>query len=813
MAGMPSSMGAQANSMGNMNGNAQRQYQMRLMAQQAQLRQNGAQGPRPIGGQQSAMSNPMGQQQIGGQMANGQPGTQANPQQLQNQIKQASFLKSCAAHTQQAGRQFNPQPTISGRPVSLYNLFSVTMMVGGSQNADRTGQWPNIANKLGFTQPQFSNAPEELKQIHSMYIAGYERTYIHARNQAKQEQARQQAHQMAGFDPPAQGSPTRTMQPPPQQNQYNQLQQNQQRQQMPQTTPVQANAQIPQNGMSTPQQMMGGAGTIHHRRNSIMRKPDQMTPAPTVTAPSPQQKVQRSPSIKQEAGAAMMKSEEPQSTNYVPQMRSIEWDGGYDVPALFDLGTHISKHMPNMPNLEEMGVIDTRAIILSLASGIHGEVRYALDTLVVLSMGHTSSGQQVSFDLEKCEDLMEVIVDCAEEQVEQLSEDAAEVSDALDLPPYEDIMRGSRAEAEALQEVPAFGTQAYDLDRAADRLIAITTMLRNFSFFEHNHGLLTSTSVVKWLSNTIRLLGTRNMLLRTFYNTQDFYKDMIIFLSNITQSLELPGRDDALHILHFLLAFAPQPSPSYTESDSEIRFTSFVPAAHRYLPPAVDCLAKLLARQEPNRILYKSIFTASSSSLAVSESPLDLLTKAFALSISVLPDRAKGNLPNTQQLRTVDARKAYLTQGMLAADILTSLIPGNDSDLPRAWIESEDGWAAGLLSLASLLSVDWEAAQRPSGGPKREMGWDTESFKLITHRALTMMKRLAERAGRGSRHVLANGFSDGDASIGEHDEDCLAVRKWEGVPQRHALIGALMLAGTDKVALGLLHGLHEMAVQ
>ncbi|MFA7746443.1 hypothetical protein, partial [Salinicoccus roseus] len=85
---------------------------------------------------------------------------------------------------------------------------------------------------------------------------------------------------------------------------------------------------------------------------------------------------------------------------------------------------------------------------------------------------------------------------------------------------------------------PAFGTQEYELDRAADKLLAITVILRNFSFYEHNHRLLTTSTLMKWLSNTIRLLGTRNMLLRTYYNTQDFYKDMIIFLSNITQSLE-----------------------------------------------------------------------------------------------------------------------------------------------------------------------------------------------------------------------------------------------------------------------------------
>lgn len=820
MQGMSGAMGAQGNAMANMNANqvAQRQYQLRLMQQQAQMRQNGGmQPPRTGAGQPNAMYNQAGAQQ-GGQMPNAQgSGQMPTVAMQQHQMKRATFLKACQQYVMQAGRQFNPTPLIGQKPVDLYNLFSVVISMNGAANVDRSNQWQTVATKLGFLGPGFENAAQEIRAVYANSISAYERVWTQARTAQKQEQARQQAHQMAGFGPSSQASPTKQM-PPPSQNQYNQLQQSQQAQpQQPHATPVQANAALAQqNGMSTPQQMMGGVGTIHHRRNSSMVKRETMTPGSGpqgITAPSPTQKVQRSPSVKQEPAGAVMKSDEPQSTNYVPQMRSIEWDGGYDIPALNELGNIIQQRMPNMPTVDEMGVIDTRAITLSLASGIHGEVRYALDALAIISMD-----QRISFDLEKCDDLIDVLIDCAEEQADLLSEEAAEVSDALDLPSYEDIMRGSKIEADTLQDVPAFGTQAFELDRAADKLVAITTILRNFSFYEHNHRLLTTNTLMKWLSNTIRLLGTRNMLLRTFYNTQDFYKDMVIFLSNITQSLELPSRDDALHILHFLLAFAPQPSPSYTESSGKIVFQSFNPAIHRYLPPAVDCLAKLLARQDPNRVLYKSIFTASSSSLASSESPLDLLTRSFALSISVLPDRSKAATANSSQLRIVEARKAYLTQGMLAADILTTLLPSTDSVLARSWLESEDGWSGSLLSLASLLSVDQPPrAGMPNKGPQQPMGWDVESFRLIAYRSLMMLKRLAEKAGKNAARTLVNGFTDGDAidegEDGQHEEPDEEIEKWEGIPLGHAVIGALMLPNCDKTSLGLLCGLHEMAMR
>ncbi|EME40018.1 hypothetical protein DOTSEDRAFT_137534 [Dothistroma septosporum NZE10] len=809
MGGMPNALQAQmTNNSNNMQQpNAQRAYQLKLMQHQAQLRQSGMVPPQRVGGQPGQMPN-MGGMQAGNQMANGS--TQMQQQQLAQ--KRAGFIKQLMAHAQQQSRHFNPMPTISGKPVDLYALWTVVTQLGTSSQVDRSGQWGTVATKIGFPPAQYPSAPEELKSLYAVNITQYERMWVQMKLSQKQEAARMHAQQMAGYSGPQQ-SPTKMMPPQGQQNQYQQFQQAQQNQQPPQSTPVQAHASLPQNGMSTPQQMTGGA-TALHRRNSSVRKPEQMTPQaaanPGATASPLAVKNQRPPSAKQETSGPMMKSEETQSTNYQPLIRSVESDGGYDIPALFDLGSAISRAIPNHPTVDEMGVIDTKAITLSLASGIHGEVRYALDTLAVIS-----HDQRVQVNLEQCEDLMDVIVDCAENQTDALSDDAAEVSDALDLPAYEDIMRFAKVEAETLQDVPEYGSHAYELDRAADRLIAITTTLRNFSFYEINHRLLTAPSLIKWLSNTIRLLGTRNMLLRTYYNTQDFYKDTIIFLSNVTQSLELPSRDDALHILHFLLSFAPQPAPSYTESNGKVRFTSFQPAYHRYLPPAIDCLAKLLARQDPNRMLYKSIFTASSSSLAASESPLDLLTRAFALSISVLPDRTKGSLGNTTQLRIVEARKAYLTQGMLAADILTTLAPSNDTGLAKAWIESEDGWAVGLLNLAALLSVDRNQQTNPKG---REVGTDTESFKLITYRALTMMKRLAEKAGNGSAHDLQHAMtSNGDATAvenGVYDEDDKSRQpKWEGIPQGHAILGALMMPSTDKVALGLLCGLHEMTMQ
>ena len=872
-----------------------RAYQMQLMAKQQQqqhMRANGMQPGRTMQGQPGQMAAFPGQQpgaQPGAPMMNGQPGNPAQMAQMQQQqaqqLKRQQFLRSLQQYAQQQGRQFNPSPAIGGKQLDLYILWSIIVQLGGSQMVERGNQWPQVAMRLGFNPAQIPSAPEELKQIFNREIAFFEQVWIQ-RNKKQDPNRPNAQQQMPGMNPgaaPQQSPMKQSPAPPNQANQFTQMQPGAPNQPPhPQSTPVQANASLATNGMTTPQQLMGGPGSMAHRRNSSLRKPEPMTPQAdpnSIAAASPLlNKQQRPPSVKRESIGPLMKSEEPQSTNYVPLTRPLDTDGGYNIPVLQAIGSTIIGTTATSPAVEDWSYVDIRTLTLSLASGIHSEVRYALDALAVLS-----NDQRIALNLEFCEELLDALVDCAEEQLEVLEDENAEVSDGIDLPTYEDIIRGGKIESATLQDVPAFGSPEYDMERAAEKVIAITTIARNLSFYEVNHRLLTSPPLIKWLSSAIRMLGTRTLLLRTYYNTQDFYKDVIIFLSNVTQGLELPSKEDALHIMHFLLAFAPQPSVRYSQSPGKLRFTSFNPSIHRYLPPAVDCLAKLLARQEPNRELYRQIFTASPHAAALGagpDAPLDLLTQAFALAISVLPDRTRSHPANAVHLRIVEARKAYLTQGMLAADILSALAPAHDAALARAWIESEDGWAVALLKLSALLSVD--GSQPPPGGlpavppnvkgrgaaaaaaaaaaghdPNHPLGMqDYESFRLITYRALSMLRRLADRVGKAaaanstspqaappppqqnsshrSTSSLANGTANGvsdangdghaaaTAALAEGEDSTTADvegvhphhrPKWDGMPYEHAILGAMTLGHIDKTALGLLHDLHELALQ
>ena len=161
--------------------------------------------------------------------------------------------------------------------------------------------------------------------------------------------------------------------------------------------------------------------------------------------------------------------------------------------------------------------------------------------------------------------------------------------------------------------------------------------------------------------------------------------------------------------------------------------------------------------------------------------------------------------------RIAEARKPFLWQGMLAADILSSLAPGNNPDLARAWIESEDGWTANLLNMASILSVDPNSNNAQQKTP--QLREDFEHLRIIAQRALTMMKRLAEKAGRGTgAHALTNGMVNGHANSDIADDGEDAVRNWEGMPLGHTVLGALTIGHADKVSLGLICGLYDMSM-
>ncbi|KAL8681286.1 MAG: hypothetical protein Q9186_002597 [Xanthomendoza sp. 1 TL-2023] len=671
------------------------------------------------------------------------------------------FVRSIAPWMQDRGLPFNPHPTVAGRPVNLMQLFQLVMKFGGpggSRSVTARSQWPTIAQNLQVPPAQLAVAAGELQHYWQSNLLPYETSYLQSaqqRQRAMQAQTRLQRPHQNGETPSGQ-DPYSPLKP-----RSAHLQDSGPIQAFPTPTPI-------QNGYATPSKridqqqpdaravQLNGYLTPHHgaldaRHSPLQNRQTSQIPNQSYISPSPPDRLQiqatkvaKKTKPKDQGENGYPRRFEPREEEYIPICHdfsgepSLERYGGLHIDAAKDLGDDVASARPTMPLLHELGVIDIQALTLSLKSGIKGEVRLALDTLCALSL-------HMDLDLGKCGDLIDALVECAEDQVDMLAENAAEVSDDLLINSYEEVLRACKTESLALQMPSEYGSLDYDLDRAVDRLICITITLRNLSTHEKNWELLGTSAVIPLMANVMRYLGTRNMLLRTYKNTMDFAKDAVVFLSNVSLYVKLPGKEDALYLLLFLLSFAPSPPPTNT-SDSKVMFSSYEPSLHTHLPPALDSFAKLLARDEPNRGLLRSIFTTDNSS----SPPLELLTKAFGFAIAALPKYdVVVDDPRAEQIKQIThARGACLAQALLAAETLVGLIPASEHMLARAWLTSQDGFAANLIHLVLLFGTLPPLRQPPNTRqpPNARLQEAEEIYATIAYRGLAVLRKLAERA-------------------------------------------------------------------
>ncbi|KAI4286141.1 MAG: hypothetical protein L6R38_000123 [Xanthoria sp. 2 TBL-2021] len=730
----------------------QRMHEMRqrqFYQQQMQANNAAMQNRYPGMGPNPSM-NPSGQ--MPGMVAGG--GRMQHPQQPASRpIPYDQLVRNIAPWMQARGLPFNPHPTVLGRPINLMHLFQLVMKFGGpggSRAVTARGYWPTIAQQLHIPPAQLVVAANELQSYWQSNLMQYEITYLQSQQQrqrAMQDQARLQRPPQNGEAPSAQ-------------DMYSPM--NPRNAHLQDAGPIQAiPAQTPtQNGFATPLsrtdhqqpdaravQPNGYSSSLEARRPSVQNRQTPQIPNQSYTSPPQPDRLhiqattvaKRAKPKDQGENGYPRRPVSPRRERYSPTVEDfadnpdLERYGGLHIGAVKQLGDEVAALRPTMPLLQELGVIDIQALTLSLRSGIKGEMRLALDIFCALSV-------QMDLDLSKCGDLVDALVECAEEQVDFLAENAAEVSDDMLMDSYEDMLRAWRMESLAFQMPPEFGSLEYDLDRAVDRLICITTTLRNFSSHEKNWELLGTSAVIPLMANVMRYLGTRNMLLRSYKNTLDFAKDAVAYLGNVSLSVKLPGKEDALCVLHFLLSFAPSPSP-VIGSDNKVMFTSYDPSLHTHLPTAVDCLAKLLARDEPNRGFFRSILSADNAS----SPPFELLTKAFGFAIAVLP---RNEIDEQRLNQIVQVRAPCLAQALLAAETLAALIPASEHSLARTWLTSEDGFAAYLIKTVVYLGEHFPVRppHNPRQPPNPRLQEAEDISAIVSHRGLGLLRKLAEKA-------------------------------------------------------------------
>ena len=743
---------------GGMTPQQQRAFQIQMQAQARQMQQASVQG-RPMN---SGMPMPNPQMTAMQQMHPQQVAKPNNPEEFTRQVQQVMASM---------GRAANMYAVICERRIHAAQVFPIVVKLGTSARVSKMGQWPAIAQQLHFPPHQIHQAGQELQAYWVANMAPYEAYWVNKRRAQPQGPGTQSGvpNQMQ-----TQMSPARQGIPGPEQATPNH----------PRNAPDASTAkadpnafqQSPMNGFIPPARPAEQASHRQHvlaqQKTNVGRQlqPPQANglPAPFPTEPPAKRRDPGASRDAQRDTGPQMPAKVPLEDQFTPAvLPESRHHGPIITDDMIPLCHSLLEGRPTVPTFRELGVVDVHALTMSIKSGIRAEVRVALDTLTTLSV---EQGLQLSLD--HCDDLVEALIDCAQTQVDFLAEHAAEVSDEMLIASYEDVVRGFRMETLTLQDVPEFGSLDYDLDRAVDRLICITTLLRNYSFYESNFTALGLPEVVRFLTGVIRRLGTKEMLLRTHRNTLDFMKDVIVYLSNLSHSIQLPGKEEALCLLHFLLAFAPSPPP-ISPSSSKITFAMYNPNIHKYTPSAVDSLAKLLARDEPNRTYYRAIFAAD----AASSPPYDLLTRAFGLAISPLP------VTMVSPRAVVGARKPFLLQGMLAAEILSGIVPGANHGLARSWLESVDGFAASLLRLVCLLSSERpnNAHLRHPQGGRLPHDPDADAYGAIVHRGMAVLKRLVEKARSG---------------------DSGELQLPPGVlPKKESLLGALIMKDIDPFVL------------
>ena len=634
---------------------------------------------------------------------------------MSQQPSPSEFFRGLQQFCAAKGRPLEMRPQICGRHVDAMRLYQALQRGGGSHRISKMNQWHMVAQALQLFQPQeCRQAGMELQQYWMQNIGAFEQMWI-------QNQKMKQAQMPSQNSPTHDGQQVNTI--PNHRRGPSDLQQ------------ISMNGKPPNqmNGL-TPSKDPPEHFTSHQRQSQSEQLDALQTEHPA------DQTQQRPPSaVKQEPEVeSTMPFQKPIEDPFLPEVMSASRNHGpINVEEFFSIGQHLIEMKPVVPSIRELGVVDIHALTMAIKSGMHGETRNALDTLVTLS---SEPSLQIQLDL--CDDLMETLVDCAQVELEFLADHASEVSDEVSLSSYEELVRSCNVEARTLQPIPAFGSLEYDLDRAADRLICITTLIRNFSFYEPNFATLGQQDVVQLVTRVIQHIGTKDMPLRTSRNTLDFMKDIIIYFSNLSSSLHLPSRQDALCVLHFLLTFAPAPPPISPNSD-RIAFASYSPSIHKYLPPAVDSIAKLLARDEPNRMYFKAIFVADGRASI----PYELLTRTFGLVVAPLPHGS------THLRAQIEARKPFLLQGMLAAEILASLAPGSENNLARSWLQSEDCFAGNMLKMASMLSSQSSSTsnsrqQQNNRNMSSQRGHDDDPLAhgSIVNRAMAVLRILVNKS-------------------------------------------------------------------
>ncbi|KAK9248954.1 hypothetical protein V1506DRAFT_451350 [Lipomyces tetrasporus] len=446
--------------------------------------------------------------------------------------------------------------------------------------------------------------------------------------------------------------------------------------------------------------------------------------APPVIPPQSQAPAQ--PSVSAQAPQSAMSASPSQETvSYVPKTRRLDLHGGFNVSILAGLGDEMEAVRGDFPLLQELGEINLHAVIMSLRSLIPGELKVALDALLLISVE-----QHLYIPIAECEELVDALVDVGEDCVQQIDKvDFADVKSSdmnlVEFDAYETMVAATRDEFEGFATPLKPGSAMLKLQTLSDRLSAVTTILRNLSFYEHNQPFLAIyETAYGFVMKIVKELCNCGLLTRkvTAVARLALVKDTIVVLSNIAHEVRLRSSDEAKWMIALLSAFAPIDTVAKETTDEGKQklnkvWAPYVPFKHRYLALAVDVLGKLLARESPNLTYLRTELIPATP--ATAKTAARNLKKMLQLCMCTFP-----RLTDSQLLpRAFEVRRPVLEQSMFAAEVLAKAVMASDipttcngpmQDMLEETVLALDECVKPFLARAATVLQGFVAAPPPS---------------------------------------------------------------------------------------------------
>ncbi|EMR08311.1 hypothetical protein PNEG_03153 [Pneumocystis murina B123] len=619
-----------------------------------------------------------------------------------------SLMASLIEFMNKRGISINAHPYIGDQQINLAVLYIQVMRLGGSHKVTQANAWGSIAQAFGINLTLIPNAGQQLSECYKNYLAAYEEAWIYNQQLLMKQQAISNKYKHGIVQEKNEEKNTS----------YNTTNKALLHFQTQHVLPSKSTSQPISQPISHPVSQPVSQSVSQPVSQPISLVPQSIPQSISIPIADN--------SVPSNSHPTILSSQSTFTQQYKPKKRIVDTYGGFDM----ELITRMSNDLENLryrpPALHELGTINIYALIMSIQSRLHSEVNRALDVLTIIT-----GDKRWCLPLLECDELLDSIIEIADEEYQLLIPDVKNADETISISSYEQMVDLYYDEIDDLTINYRPGSQGYGRFRSMEKILCITTILRNLTFAEENQNVMAKNNALLILiEHLIILISKTNILEISYRQRLDLAKDLIILLSNISQDILIDNESTAIAIIRLITAFSPD--SNICLNPDKIIFTPYNPTLHPYLPAAIDTLAKLFARSFPNRHTFAKIMIFLSSKQCLRD---NIFIRALMLCISPIPISTL-----THPIHTCEVRLALLEHCTLAAETIINIFPKEDN-LAHSILSSDDSFLDSFVKLACLLSSI-------GGGqlPNQIHNIESNPFSRFARRTMNILRILIEKA-------------------------------------------------------------------